>query len=336
MPITRSFADGNKVVDWTEELLVLPNKHGTVQQLGLFQEEGVSTSVVQFEETTVGSAVLVDTVRGERGTVGTDRTSKIRAWSIPHFNHSDAILPGDVAERRAYGSPDTEDSLAAARVRKMQDILRVHAFTKELARCKLITTGDVYAPNGTVSLNYYTEFGVSRKEIDFDLDSSATMAISKGEEAIGYMEDNSAGAAFSGVVGLASPEFFEKLVTHQSTIQAYAYYRDGDQQPLRNRLGLVGTQRVFVFGGVTYIEVRGSIAGTRLIPANDCYFVPTGSDIFKTFYAPAQKFSLIGTRGEPAYVFEKQIDDDLYKLDSETNFLNAISRPQMVIRGYTG
>ena len=114
MAKTRSFENNNVIVDWTEELVLLPNKHGTVQQLGLFQTEGVSEQVVQFEETTVADGVMVDVVRGQRGTVGTDRTSKVRAWAIPHFKHSDAIFPGDVKAKRAYGSADQEDPLAAA------------------------------------------------------------------------------------------------------------------------------------------------------------------------------------------------------------------------------
>ena len=335
MAKTRSFDNANVIVDWTEELNVLPNAHGTVQQLGLFGTEGVSEYVVQFEEITTADGVMVDKIRGNRATVGTDRTSKIRAWSIPHFNHDDAIYPGDVKAKRAYGSADQEDTLAAARVRKMQDIQRIHASTQELARAKLITTGDVYAPNGTVSMNFYTEFGVTRKEIDFALGTSATSTILKTEEAIGYMEDNATGTSFNGVVGLASPEFFDKLISHASVSNAYAYYRDGNQQPLRQRLGLVGTQRVFEFGGVTYVEVRGSIAGTRLIPANDVYFVPTGSDIFKTYFAPAAKFSLLGSVGEPMYMFEKIVDDEMHLLQTETNFLNSVKKPQMVIRGHT-
>lgn len=335
MATTRSFENGNKIVDWTEELNVLPNKHGTVQQLGLFQEEGVTGDVIQFEEITSADGVMVDRIRGDRATVGTDKTSKIRAWAIPHFNHDDFILPSDVRNVRAYGSPDQKDTLAQARVRKMEEIVRMHARTKELARCKLITTGDVYAPNGTVSLNFYTEFGVSRKEVDFVLGTGTTDVIAKGEEVIGYMEDNAAGEDFNGVVGLASPEYFDKLISHAKVTTAYAYYKDGDQQPLRNRLGLIGTQRTFYFGGITYIEVRGSIAGTRLIPALDCYFVPTGSSIFRTYYGSANKFSLINTVGEPMYLFEKMVDDDAYELKSETNMLNSIRRPQLVVRGYT-
>lgn len=336
MAITRSFADSGKIVDWTEELNVLPNKHGTINQLGLFQQEGISTTVVQFEEVTVGEGVLIDRVRGERGTVSTDRTSKIRAWAVPHFPHQDFILPGDIIEKRAYGSPDQPDGLAQARVRKMSDVQRIHALTQDAARFKLITTGDVYAPAGTVSMNYYTEFGVSRKEVDFDLDTGTTQVLSKAEEVLGYAEDNATGTTFTGYVALCSPEFFQKLITHASVQAAYMYYRDGNQQPLRDRLGLVGTQRMFEYGNITYIECRGSIAGTKLIPANDAYFVPTGSDIFKTYFAPANKFSLIGTQGVPMYMFEKTVDDEMYVLDTETNFLNAVRKPQLVIRGYTG
>ncbi len=335
MAITRSFANVNEIVDFTEELLLLPNKYGTINQLGLFQEEGVSEHVIQFEEILDSTGVLVDVVRGARGSVGTDRTSKIRAWAIPHFKHDDAIFPSDLIGKRMYGTADQQDTLANARVKKMERIMRIHADTRELARCTLIKSGDVYAPNGTVAMNYYTEFGVTKKEIDFALDDGTTDVMGKIEAAIAHIEDNATGTSFSGVVGIASPEFFQALISHAKVTNAYQYYRDGNQQPLRDRLGLIGSQRVFDYGGVTFIEVRGSIGGTRLTTSGDCIFVPTGSDIFRTYFSPANRFDMVGSMGEQMYLFEKMgLDQDKYELMSETNFLNAIRKPAMLVRGF--
>lgn len=335
MAISRSMTNANTIVDYTEELLVVPNKYGTINQLNLFQEEGVAEHTIQFEEITETSGVLVDRVRGQRGSVGSDRTSKIRAWAVPHFTHDDAIFPSDLIGKRMYGTPDQQDTLANARVQKMKTIARIHADTKELARATLLKSGDVYAPNGTVAMNYYTEFGVSRKEVNFALADGTTDLIGKVEDVISHIDLNAQGASYNGVVGIASPEFFKKFLAHASMKNAFQYYRDGNQQPLRDRLGLIGNQRVLEFGGVTLIEVPGSIAGTRLTTADDCIFVPTGSDIFKTYFSPANRFDMVGSLGEQMYLFEKMgIDQDKYELMSETNFLNAITRPQMVVRAY--
>jgi hypothetical protein len=344
MPIIRNFQDSFSVADYTPELIVIPNQWGTINELGIFSEEGIESTVVQFEEITKDGALIVDKVRGERASVGKDSTRKIRSWSVPHFPHDDYISPNDIKGRSAYGAVDQEERLANVRARKLERIAQNHAWTLEYARSKLITTGDVYAPSGTVSMNFFTEFGVTRKEVDIDLDTGSTDVLAKSEECIAHILDNANGSVVTGIIGLCSPEFFGKLISHASVKAAYQYY-SSTQEPLRQRAGgATAMHREFVHGGIRYIEMRDSLGGTigagtgsRLIPANDAYFIPTGTDIFTTYFAAANKFDLIGTMGERAYVFEyPSSKGDKIDLESESNFLNAVKKPAMIVRGYTG
>ena len=325
---TRSVSDPSRVVSWTDEIMVLPNKYGTISQLGLFTEEGVGNNTVQFEVTTVGSGVLTAVPRGARGQVNANRASLIKSWAIPHFNLTDEIHPSDIHDRRAFGSPDMEDSLNAARTRKLVDMKAKLQRTQDLARATLLNSGVVY---GT-SLNMFTEFGVTQNSVDFVLGTGTTDVIGKCSSVVAYAEDNATGSFFSGLVGLASPEFFAALVGHAKVTAAYAYYKDGDQQPLRNRLGLIGAQQVFHFGGIDWVEVRGSIDGTnRIIAAKHAVVVPTGSDIFKTYFGVADRFDAIGGTGQAMYAFERMSEDQAsYILQAETNPLNACVKPQLI------
>jgi hypothetical protein len=334
--ITREFGNNFAVTDWTEELNVIPNQWGTIGQLGLFREEGVDQYTVAFDEITKDGALIVDRVRGERATAGKDATRKTRSWAIPHFPYDDSISPSDVKGKRAYGKADEEEQLAAVRARKLERIAQNHNWTLEFARSKIITTGDVYAPNGTVVLNFYTEFGITRKEVDFVFGTGTTDIIAKQEELVANALDNANGEVINEIVGLASPEFFSKLISHANVKAAYTYYAS-TQEPLRNRVG-GGTamHRTFTHGNVRYIEMRDKYAGTQLIPAGDCYFVPMGTDAFKTFFAPVNKFDFLGTVGERMYLFEYESPKgDKIELESETNFLNALTRPQIVGRAYS-
>lgn len=333
--ITREFGQNFTVSDWTPELLQVPNSWGLIQSLGLFSAEGVEQYTVQFDEVTKGGALIVDKVRGERASAGKDFTRKTRSWSIPHFPYDDYISPSDIKGKRAYGSPDQEDTLAAVRTRKLERIRQNHAWTLEYARARLLNTGDVYAPNGTVSMNFFTEFGVTRKEVDFALATSTTDVLGKQEEIIASLLDNASGENITGIIGLASPEFFQALITHANVKAAYQYY-SSTQEPLRNRLGGATTMhREFIHGNVRYIEMRDSYAGNKLITAKDCVFVPTGTDAFTTFFAPANKFDLLGSTGEQAYVFEYPSQrGDKIEIESESNFLNALKRPALCARGY--
>lgn len=334
MPITRSFNNVNQVADWTRELLIVPNQWGILNQYGLFQEEGVETDVVQFEQTTRDGALIVDKVRGERATAGKEQGSLVRAWAVPHFPYDDYISPNDVRGKRAYGSADQEETLAAVRARRMARIMQNHAWTLEYARFKLLTTGDVYAPSGTVSMNYFTEFDVTQKSVNFALSTGTTDVVAKGEEVIAHIQDNASGENVERVVGFCSPEYFAALISHASVKTAYQYYTSA-QEPLRNRLGgNTAMYRTFDHGGILYVEVRGNYAGNVFVPANEAVFVPMGTEIFKTYFAAANKFDLLGTLGERAYMFEYPSDrGDKIVLESESNFINACVRPAMIVKG---
>lgn len=337
--IIRDLANPFKVSDWTEELLVVPNMYGKIQQMGLFDVEGVATHTVSFEEINQSLGLIGDRPRGERNNVSKDYTRKIRSYAIPHFPLDDAISPRDIQGKAAYGGSGngTPEVLDQVRARKLERIRRTHAQTLEVARVKTLTTGAIYAPNGTVAGNFYADFAVTRKEVDFVLGTSTTEVVLKAEEVIAHIQDNLfTGDVVTEVIGLASPQFFNKLITQAGVKEAYKYY-SSTQEPLRNRLG-AGIDREFVHGGIRYIEYRGFAPdGTQFIPSGDCYFIPMGTmDVFKTYFGPAERFDTVNTIGVEAYMFEfmNQTNTEIL-LQSETNFINMIRRPQVVVRAFS-
>jgi len=343
MPITRSYASGFEVIDRTEELMLVPNVWGLTQQLGIFSTEGLTTDVASVEVISKSYGLLEDRTRGQRAMVGKDYTRQIKTFSVPHFPGDDAIYPKDIAGKRAYGS-DQAETLDAVRARKLERIRMSHAATLEAARMHAIVNGTAYAPNGTVSYNWYTEFGATRKEVNFELSTGTTNVMAKIEEVVAHIQDNAfTGSVMGDIVALCSPEFFGALIAHPAIVEAFKYY-SASQQVLRDRLtaqGIDARYREFYFGGVLFIEYRGGFAGnmgsiTRYIPAGDAYFMPlTGSDDFVTYFAPSQKFDLLGTVGQESYVFE-YVDPrgEQITLESETNPLVVLRRPSLVVRGY--
>lgn len=337
--ITRNFGSAGQfqVADYTGEILMVPNQWGILNQSGLFMEEGVSEYSVQFEQTTRDGALIVDKVRGERASAGKEQGSKLFSWAVPHFPYDDYISPNDIKGKRMYGSADQEETLAAVRARRLARIAQNHAWTLEYARFQLLTAGTVYAPSGTVSMNFFTELGVARKEIDWDLDTSTTDVVAKAEEVIAHIQDNANGENIQGVVAYCSAAFFSALISHANVKAAYTYY-SSTQEPLRNRLGGNTTlYRTFDYAGIHFVEVRGNYASNAFIPVKDAVFVPVGTEIFKTFLAPANKFDFLGSVGERMYAFEFASErGEKITIESEANFLNAVTKPAMMVRGYTG
>lgn len=335
MATIRSFDKPFEVVDLTEELNLIPNTWGLINELGLFRSESVTQHSITVEATTGTLSVIGDAVRGARNTVNKDDTRNIRSFPVPHFPQDDQISPTDLQGKRAYGS-DQADTEAAVVARKLERIRRNHAVTMEAARAYAITTGAIYAPNGTVVDNYYTSFGITRLEVDAVLGTTTTDVAAKVEQAIASIQDNiTSGEVIQSITALCSPVFFAKLIAQAGVKEAFKYY-SSTQEPLRNRLGS-GVYRRFLFAGVEFIEYRGSYNGTALIPSGDAYFFPMGTqDTFISYFSPANKLSLVNTMGEPVYAFQyRDVKDEGILLQSESNQLHLVRRPQAIVRMFS-
>ena len=335
MATIRSFDKPFEVVDLTEELNLIPNTWGLINEMGLFRTESVSQHTITVEATSGTLSVIGDQVRGARNLVNKDDTRNIRAFSIPHFPLDDAISPQDLVGKRAYGS-DQADTEAAVVARKLERIRRNHAVTTEAAKAYALTTGAIYAPNGTVVDNYYTSFNITRKEVDFVMGTATTDLTAKIEEVIAHIQDNiNSGEVVNSVTVICSPAFFAKLISHATVKDAYKYYTS-TQEPLRNRLGS-GVYRRFSHGGIDFVEYRGSYNGTALITSGDAYAVPMGTvDTFISYYSPANKLSLVNTLGVEVYAFQyRDARDEGILLQSESNQLHLVRRPQTVVRLYS-
>ena len=329
----RDYAKPFEIIDQTEAIISVPNQWGLINDLGIFQVEGVTQHTVSVESQNGTLALLGDTKRGARNQANKDDIRQIRTFAIPNFSVDDAVFPEDVQGKRAYGSagPDTVDAVIA---RKLMRLRQNHAATLEYARAQAICSGGVYAPNGTVAAqNAYTEFGVTRKEVDFVFGTTTTDMIAKGEEGLSYIQDNiNTGDVVNEVIALCSPGFFANLISHPTIKDAYKFYTS-TQEPLRQRLGS-GLYRRFEFGGVTYICYRGKYAGQDLITPNEAFMLPVGvTDMFKTFNSPANKFGQVNAIGEPVYAFTFYDPmNEKIVLQTEQNMLNMVQRPQAVVR----
>ena len=335
MSNVRSFTNVFEIVDRTNDINLIPNTWGLVNELGIFNSESVAQNTITFESSTGTIAVIPDQIRGARNNVNKDDNRIIKAFALTHHPLDDYVSPQDVAGKRAYGS-DNVETADAVLARKLARIRMNHAITLEAARCSTLTTGVQYSPNGTVVTNFYTDFGITRKEIDFVLGTAGTEVPEKSEEGIAHIQDNlQSGEVATSFTAICSPEFFAKLIKQAGVKEAYKYY-SSTQELLRNRQGS-GVYRRFEHAGVEYIEYRGSYNGTRLIPAGDAYLIPRGTlDSFKTFFGPANKFDLVNTLGEQTYAWTyRDAKGEKIEIQTESNFLNMLARPQAVVRLYS-
>ena len=337
MAITRDYGNGFKVTDLTEELVSIPNEYGLINQLGIFDVEPVSQHTVTFEASDRVIGLIGDKVRGERNNVSKDGTRVMRSYAIPHFPLDDYITPQDVQGQRAYGEEGVE-RLASVQARKLTTIRKSHAATLETARAKMITSGDIYAPNGTVVGNVYTDFGVTRKQVAMDLTNAATDILGKQREIVDHIQDNiMSGETPSEIIALCSPSYFDAYISQAGVKEAYKFYTS-TQEPLRN-----GNWSQFRHGDILLVRYNGKFkdasgVSQALIPDGDAYYLPLDtSDTFKTYFSPANKFDLTNTLGESGYLFVYEDGKgSKIEIESEMNTLNLMKRPQVVVRAVKG
>jgi hypothetical protein len=335
MPITRSYANAFNVTDYSMELALVPLAPTLLNDSGLFSEEMLSTHTVTFEEISQSIGLVGDTYRGSKPQANFDDKRKIRSYPLAHFALTDAILPQDIQGVRAYGSTDAAETEAAVMVRKMEKIRKSFDQTLERARFSTLTSGAIFAPNGTIAGNFFTDFGITQTSVNFALDTATTDVVGKVEAVIAAMQDGAdTGDVITGIQAHCSPEFFASLISHPKIQAAFQFYAS-TQEPLRNRLGGSGLYRRFVWQNVEFVEVRQSIGGTRLIPANEAVFVPMGTtDSFVTYFGPCSKMEFVNTIAERTYLFSyADPKGEKIELDASSDFINVLRRPQLVIKG---
>lgn len=342
MAIANPFKLG-KVADLSAEINVIPNQWGIINSMGLFRNEYKSQKTVLVPRNTEEESILVDRNWDERNSVITGNKRDVLPVVIPHFPADDAITPNDVDGMVDWDSlmqgGNAPMTVEKVRMEKMERLRRAHALTLERARAQLVKDGSVYAPNGTVVTNFYTEFGVARETVFFDLASTTVNPLVHAEEAYAKVQDNyQSGEVITEFVALCSSSFFTDLVTNPFVYESYQYFAQTQGTAVLNGrltaqgLGLDARARMFYYGGIWFIEARGKLGGVDYVEADKAYMFPLGTDSFRTYFAPANRFSTVNRAALESYMFEYRNEkDDIIEIMSETNFVNALLRPQAVI-----
>lgn len=341
--LIRSPLNNFDVVDLTSAVRNMPIQWGTFNQLGIFSEEGVASDTVMFEETTMDGALILDRVRGEKNLVNKDPNRKLHTFAIPHFPLDDYISPKDLQNKSAYDNFNEVEQLDAVRMRKLERIRQNHDWTLNKARAQALFSSTAYAPNGTVVQNWDSEFGITRTAVDFTFGTSSAQILAAIELVIQAVQDGMGGnGVFDGIVAPVDTAFFNSLIKHPSVVQAYQYQQNvqAGLDPIRGRLAAGGSPlprgREFYYGGITFREVRDSYNGSKIVTASEGVAVPQGSDMFKTYFSPAERFGLVNTQGETMYAFEEAATNGTkITLETESNHISALLRPQSVVRLYS-
>lgn len=338
MPVTRSFNDANQVVDWTQEINEVPNQFGFFRQQGYFRTQGTSQTAVLFDKNTSTTTLLPQVSRRSRETtVGKDRAVQTYSLPLAYFKHSEYITPEDIQGWRRPGTPDEAETLDNVRAEKLIDGRRSIDQTLEYMMIQA-AKGVCKSPDGAIIADMFTEFGITQNTIAFALGTSTTDVKAKIADLKRYTTANlKTGGTIQGIDVFCSPEFFDKLKNHPSVKEAYlnwssnAAYRE--DMSMYMEWGVVD---VFVHEGVrfmTYPAVFNLPDGTTevICPANEAFVVPRAEGLFRGYYGPANKLSMVNQAGVEIFAFEyRDSKDEGHEIQMETAPLFFCTKPAVL------
>jgi hypothetical protein len=327
-------ADGYSLAEMTKAISLVPNQYGRVRELGLFGTEPLAQRNALVESIEGELRLLPTRAVGAPATMGSSDKPKVRSFVVPHIPHNDVLLPEEIQGIRGFGMQSGEDPMAAVLARKLTRMRAKHGQTLEYMRVNALR-GITKDGSGDTIYDWHSEFGTSQTSVDFVLGTGTTKVNNKVTAVARHIEENLKGESMRGIYALVSPEFFDKLISHDAVKDAYIYATSNNAaNPLRDDM-----RRGFTFGAITFEEYAGSVtlatgSTERLIPANEGIAFPLGTmDTFTTYFAPANLMEAVGTYGQELYAYQIERPDgtgiDLY---SQSNPLPIVKRPALCVR----
>ncbi len=328
-------ADAYSLANMTTAFNIYPNMYGAINDLGIFNDQGLQTKTAIVERRNNVLNLLPSIPFGAPPNVNTSGKRDVISFPIPHIPVVDTVLPSDVNGIRAFGSGNVLEMIDDRIALKLGEMSRKHDITLEYLRIGALKGQVIDGDSVTVLANLFTAFNVTQKVINtqFSLTTLSTMAAAQNISR--YFEDNLKGETMTEIVCLCSGGFWDAFTGHPNVILAYQYFMS-QSMILRDDLRKKG----FVYQGVRFVEYRGhaslpSGVDVPFIAANEAIAFPIGTSptMYVNYYAPAEFNETVNTMGLPRYAkMEPRRMQQGWDIWTESNPLPICTRPDLLVR----
>jgi hypothetical protein len=329
-------ADPFQTRSLTDSIIKAPYKPGRIGVLGLFRERGISTTTAMIEEKDGRLSLIQSTPRGGASGLTYGRQGRTaRPFSTIHLQGEATINADSIQNVRAWGTGQFDEAAQAEAIQPLVneylvDLRAAHEVTLEHLRAGAIQ-GLVKDADGSTIADLFTEFNVMQQTATVSPDSTADNGDRLRGEVVAaqrLVESELGAEPISGYRAFCGKNFFDAFRADLGVVKTLRF---SDPQSL---LQQQANARQFVFAGVTWEEYRGATGGTPFFADDVAYLFPEGSNIFTTYFAPADFMETVNTLGLPVYA-KIAVDDELQrwaKIHSQSNPLALCTRPRAVIK----
>ncbi|MCY1294101.1 Phage major capsid protein E [compost metagenome] len=313
-----------------EALLAVINEdhvvYGQLAALGLFEERGVSSLVVQIEKDGTTLNLVEAKARGGVGQVVTGDKRLLVPFNTVHLPETFQILADEIQGIRAVGSRSELQGAQAVVNTRIEKARRQLDLTHEYQRIGAVKGQVVDADGKTVLVDIYRSFGLQKpKPFSLELGNDDTDVSAHLTEVLDMQEDELGNVTSTGSRALCGKRLWNDLISHPRVRDTYLNTLQAAE--------LRGDRRqAFEFGGITWERYRGKHAGKPFVADDRAYVVPEGvPDLFISAYAPADYMEVVNTEGLPYYAkLERMEFDKGVKGEAQSNPLHLCTRPLSV------
>ncbi len=316
------------MISMTAALDKLPRVPGRIGQMNLFQDKPINTATATIEERHGRLGLLNTAARGTAGQTQERPARNARAFLVPHIPVLDEVLADEILGVRQFGSETAMETIAGVVNEKLQQAQESMEVTWEYHRAGAIQ-GVVLDADGSTIYDWFSEFGITEKVVNFDLPTATTNIKGKATEVLRHIRDSLGGTPSSGVTALCGNTFFDNFVNHPEVKLAYERWQSGEF--LRSQQ----FETPFSVYGITWENYDWSVGSVEYIPATMARFFPTGTrNIFTRANAPANFIETVNTMGKPMYAKqEQQRFGTGVDLHVQSNPLHFCTRPAVLVQG---
>ena len=129
--------DGGVLTDLTREINSIPNMFGVVSNLGIFENEGITTTTFRVDVTEDRLGMLPQISRGDDLTRTRKEIKRTLAFPVPYYGVVDRLTPEDLQDQRRPGAIGP-DKAARKRAKLLVKLRKMHAQTLEYSRMSAI------------------------------------------------------------------------------------------------------------------------------------------------------------------------------------------------------
>ncbi|MDR0770825.1 MAG: major capsid protein [Burkholderiales bacterium] len=298
-----------------------------IGDLGIFDEEGISTTTVNIEKDGDVLSLVPAASRGASGTVVNDSKRIMIPFNCVHLPLRATIMADEIQNVRAFGTSSELETLQVKVNKRLGKMRRRIDVTHEWHRVGAIKGKVLDADATTVLLDIYKTFEVDQKVREIDFSNTNLEIRLLIDDFLCDIEDALKGQTFTGARVLCGHNIWRWLITLKTVKETFLNTQMASD--LRD-----DPREAFSFGGVTWERYRGSVGAVSFIGADEAYVVPEGvPELFMSNFAPANYMETVNTEGVPYYAKQRVLEFDKgVELEAQSNPLHICTRPSAIIR----